>query len=95
MKTLQELSGHLNGKVWERGNIQRIYLKKGYNTRKMSTKTFVWQNEEGRFIVSCHIECDSQPYQWIESQEEKIKDYLYEDIQNFIDGIEDDDDFEC
>lgn len=78
--TLQVLSDKLNGNYWEKGDLKRIYLDEGYNTKKMSTKTFVFE-KDGEFIVSCHIECPSQPYQWIESQENEIKEGVYKCIE--------------
>ena len=82
--TLQELSERLNGNYWEKGNLKRIYLDKGHNTKKMSTKTFVWQNENGEYQVSCYIDCPSQPYQWIQSQQDEIKESVLENINNII-----------
>ena len=80
--TLQELAVKLNGKYWEKGDLKRFYLNRGYSTKKMSTNTFVWQNENGDFVVSCRIDCPSQPHQWIDSQEQEIKDSVNDDICN-------------
>lgn len=82
--TLKELAEKLGGNYWEKGNLKRIYLDRGYNTRKMTTKTFVWQNEDGRYLVSCKIECPSQDYNWINSQEQKVKEKVYEDIERAL-----------
>lgn len=82
--TLQELAEKLKGNYWEKGNLKRIYLDRGYNTRKMSTKTFIWQNEEGRYLVSCKIDCPSQGGNWIDSQEQQVKDGVYEDIEKAL-----------
>ena len=82
--TLKELSKKINGNYWEKGELQRIYLERGHNTKKMSTKTFVWQNENKDFIVSCNVSCDNQPYQWTDSQEEQIKEQVYEEIQEIL-----------
>lgn len=82
--SLQELSEKLNGKYWEKGDKKRIYLDRGHNTKKMSTKTFVWQNESGDFHVSCYIECPSQAWQWIQSQQEQIIESVNEDIDQTI-----------
>jgi hypothetical protein len=54
----------------------------------MRTKTFVWQDGNGEFIVSCKIDCPSQPYQWIQSQEEEVKENVYEKIDEIIASIE-------
>jgi hypothetical protein len=50
----------------------------------MSTKTYIFQTEDGDFKVSCHIDCPSQPYQWIQSQEEKVKEGIYKDIEHAL-----------
>jgi phosphoglycolate phosphatase-like HAD superfamily hydrolase len=52
----------------------------------MSTKTFIFE-QDGEFIVSCRIECPSQPYQWIKSQEDEVKERVYSKIANFIERI--------
>lgn len=82
--TLQQLAKKLGGNYWEKGDLKRIYLDEGYNTKKMSTKTFVWENEEGEFIVSCKVECPSQPWEWCKSQEEEVKERVYLSIQNAL-----------
>lgn len=70
--TLETLSEKLGGKLWVKGELKRIYLDCGYNTKKMSTKTYVYQREDGSFAVKCYIDCPSQNSQWIYSQQEKI-----------------------
>jgi hypothetical protein len=70
--SIYELAERLGNKVWEKDNLKRIYVNIGYNTRKMSTVTFIWQDENGEFRVSCHIECPSQPWNWIKSQKEDV-----------------------
>lgn len=82
--TLQELAEKIGGNYWEKGDLRRIYLQKGYNTKKMSTKTFVWQDENGEFKVSCKVDCPSQPWQWCKSQEDEVKEGVYEDIENAL-----------
>ena len=83
--TIEQLAERLNEKVWSKGDLKRIYLNdEGYNTKKMSTKTFIWQDEEGEFKVSCRIDCPSQPDAWIESQEQEVKDRVYENINSIV-----------
>lgn len=82
--TLQELATKLNGNYWEKGDLKRIYLDAGYNTKKMSTKTFVWQNENGEFLVSCKIDCPSQAWQWIKSQEEEVVHSVEQKIEEVL-----------
>lgn len=84
MITLEQLAEELKGNLWVKGDLKRIYLDKGWNTKKMSTKTFVWQDENGDFKVSCRIECPSQGYQWIKSQEDKVKESVYEHISEIL-----------
>lgn len=77
---LQQLAEKLGGNYWEKGSLKRIYIDRGYNTKKMSTKTFIWQDENGDLKVSCRIECSSQPYEWIKSQEDEVKNSVYDEI---------------
>lgn len=82
--SIEQLAEKLNGKLWTKGELKRIYLDEGYNTKKMTTKTYVYQNEAGEFKVSCHIDCPSQAWQWIKSQEDEIKTSVARTIENII-----------
>jgi len=83
--TIEQLAEKLGQTVWIKGDLKRIYLNDaGWNTKKMSTKTFIFQAEDGEFKVSCRIECPSQPYQWIQSQEEEVKEGIYSDIEQAL-----------
>lgn len=82
--TIEQLAEKIGGNLWTKGSLKRIYLDRGYNTKKMQTKTFIWQNEDGEFLVSCRIECPSQPYEWINSQQEKVKESVYEDLEKIL-----------
>jgi len=79
--TIEALAEKLNGKMWVKGDLKRIYLDRGYNTKKMSTRTYVYQKENGNFGVSCYIDCPSQPHQWIKSQQEEIIESVENDIE--------------
>ena len=81
--TIEDLAVKLNGNMWTKGDLKRIYLDRGYNTKKMSTKTYVFE-KDGEFIVVCNIDCPSQAYQWIESQEQEVKDSVYSQIEEII-----------
>ena len=70
--TVEQLAERLEGKVWTKNGMTRIYLERGYNTKKMTTKTYVFLREDGSWGVSCYIDCPSQPYQWIKSQTEEV-----------------------
>jgi hypothetical protein len=82
--TFEQLAEKLNGKLWVKGDLKRIYLDEGYNTKKMSTKTYVYVDKNGDYKVSCNIDCPSQSYQWIESQEEKVVEEVTTRIENII-----------
>lgn len=70
--SIEQLAERINGKIWVKGDVKRIYIDAGHNTKKMTTKTYVFQREDGKFGVSCYIDCPSQPFQWIESQKEEV-----------------------
>ena len=78
--TLKELSEKLNGKYWEKGDKQRVYLDRGHNTKKMKTTTYVCQLDNGEFKVCCYIDCPSQDWNWIKSQQQQIIDSVQEDV---------------
>jgi hypothetical protein len=88
--TIEDLAVKLNGKMWTKDSLKRIYLDRGYNTKKMSTKTYVEETSEGNFNVKCFVECPSQDYNWCKSQanqvidsvENQINEILKEEIEN-------------
>lgn len=82
--SLEQLAEKLNGKLWVKGEMKRIYLDEGYNTKKMSTKTYVYERQDGSFGVSCRIDCPSQNDNWITSQEDKIIAGVEKEIENII-----------
>ncbi len=84
MTDLKKLADEIKGKYWNKGTKERVYLNRGYNTKKMKTTTYVEQ-VNGNFNVRCFIDCPSQPYQWIESQQNEI----IEDVENEITNIKD------
>lgn len=84
--SIEKLAEKLNGKLWIKGDMKRIYLDEGYNTKKMTTKTYVYQREDGTFGVSCYIDCPSQPMAWIKSQQEEVIEYVENRIDNILSG---------
>ena len=83
--TIEQLAEKMGKQIWSKGDLKRIYLNDaGYNTKKMSTKTWIYQDANGNFKVSCKIECPSQAWQWIESQEQEVKESVYRDIDNAL-----------
>ena len=49
-----------------------------------TTKTFIFE-KDGEFIVSCRIECPSQPYQWID-RENQLRYINIRDKEKFFSG---------
>lgn len=82
--TIEELAVKLNGKMWAKGDLKRIYLDRGYNTKKMSTKTYVEETATGNFNVKCFVECPSQDYNWCKSQAEIVIEGVEEDIEEIV-----------
>jgi len=106
--TLQQIAEKLDANYWEAGNKKRVYLRKGYNTKKMTTKTYIYEKEDGTFGISVYIDCPSQDYNWIKSQKEKIEKEVEQELgllvqeevfviksnDNYIDCIGDEDTLE-
>jgi hypothetical protein len=86
--TIEQLAKEFGQTVWVKGDLKRIYLNEGYNTRKMTTKTFIYE-KDGEFFVKCTIDCPAQNEQWIEKQEELIKEKVYAEIKSFLNAEED------
>lgn len=85
--TIEQLAEKLGKQVWVKGDLKRIYLNDaGWNTKKMSTKTFVYE-KDGDFRVSVNIDCPSQPEQWIESQEREVRESVLSNINHIVFGI--------
>lgn len=86
MKTLslEQLAEKLNGKIWIKEDLKRIYLDRGYNTKKMSTKTYVEETSEGSFNVKCFIECPSQDYNWCKSQANQVIERVEKEIDEIL-----------
>jgi hypothetical protein len=88
--TLEQLAEAMGKTVWSKGDLKRIYLNDaGHNTKKMSTKAFIFQTEDGQFKVSVRVECDSQPWQWCKSQEEQVRESIERHIEEILNPSED------
>lgn len=86
MKTvsLEQLAEKMNESVWTKGDLKRIYLNDaGHNTKKMSTKAYIYQ-EKDEFKVSVYIDCPSQNYNWIKSQQEEVKERILNEIDDVL-----------
>ena len=82
---LEMLAEKLNGKIWEKGNLKRLYLNNvGYNTKKMKTTAYVYVNEAGSFDVSVYIDCPSQHPSWIKSEREGLENVIYNKIDRVL-----------
>lgn len=85
--TIEQLAELLGGKLWTKGDLKRIYLDRGHNTKKMSTKTYVYEYN-GEFKVKCVIDCPSQHGAWIESQEKEVVDSVLGHIEQVLFNLE-------
>lgn len=81
--TIEALSTLLNSKVWTKGEINRIYINRGYNTKKMSTTTYVYMAGE-EIKVNCFVECYNQPVQWGQSQANEVIERVESEIADLI-----------
>lgn len=81
--TLQELATKLNGKFWSKDGKERVYLERGYNTKKMSTSTYV-ELINGNLVVKCFVNCDSQTSSWCKSQADIVIENVEEEISEII-----------
>jgi hypothetical protein len=82
--SIEKLSDALGGKIWAKDNMKRIYINRGYNTKKMSTKTYVYQLDNGSFSVNCYINCQSQTFAWVKSQQQEIVNNVMQEIKAII-----------
>lgn len=82
--TIDQLAEKLNGNLWVKGDIKRIYLDYGWNTKKMSTKTYVFQRQDLSFGVSCTVNCPSQHDNWITKEQNEIIDDIHKRIAEII-----------
>jgi microcompartment protein CcmL/EutN len=85
--TTEELATKLNGKVWTKNEMTRIYLERGFNTKKVSTKTYV-DIKGDELIVKCFIECPSQDYNWIQSQAKQVIEQVESEIEEILNPTE-------
>lgn len=81
--SIETLAEKINGNLWIKGDMKRIYLDCGYNTKKMSTKTYVFQHQDGTYGVSCTIDCPAQHDNWIDKEQNSI----IESVTNCINDI--------
>lgn len=85
MTTIEQLAEKMGLKLWEKGSVKRIYLNDvGYNTRQVTTKAFIFQHENGEYKVSVAVDCPTQPYEWVMSQEEILRKSIFRKIRQAI-----------
>lgn len=81
--SIDQLAENLGGRVWRKHGKERIYLRRGHASRKMSTSTFVyWDEEEKEYAVQCYIYCPSQSRNWIKSQQDLIISEVKKEIED-------------
>lgn len=86
---IETLSKKLGGRLWKRHGFERIYLRRGHTTNKMSTSTFVqWDDVEKEWTVKCKIVCPSQPSAWIMAEEKKVIDQVKKEIKQICESQE-------
>ena len=81
--TLEELNLKLNGKIWTKGDLKRIYLNRGFNTQKVKTNTYV-EIVDGIFVVKCFVECNDQGFKWCKSQEQMVIEGVEKTIREYL-----------
>lgn len=54
----------------------------------MRTSTYIFKNEEDEFVVVCKIECPSQSWNWIKSQQDEVRENVYNRIREAIESAE-------
>lgn len=81
--TIEQLAEKLNKTVWVKGDLKRIYMDSGYNTKKMKTTTYI-EVRNGEFAVRCFIDCHSQSQNWIESQQNEVIESIEKEIQEAL-----------
>lgn len=87
MQPLEQLAQELGGNIWIKGDMKRIYLDRGYNTNKMTTKTYIFQRQDGTFGVNCQIDCPSQHDNWIEKEQQQIIESVEQQIKEALSEV--------
>lgn len=82
--SIYELAEKMEGKIWEKYGKTRVYVDYGYNTRKMKTTAYIFQNESGEFIPVVYVDCPSQHYNWINNEKIRVQEALQEKINEII-----------
>lgn len=78
------IASELGGKIWSKNGVTRIYIDRGFNTKKMSTSSYLEILGNSEIKVSVFIECPNQPFAWIKKQEEEVINNVVEDIERII-----------
>ena len=79
--TIEKVAEFLGGNVWKKGEIERVYLNRGYNTKKMKTISYAFV-ANGEVKISVFIECFSQPISWCMKEAENLKNNILEELED-------------
>ena len=82
--SIYELAEQIESRLWEKYGKTRIYLDYGYNTKKMKTTAYIFQNETGEFIPVVFIDCPTQHYNWINNEKIRVKEVIEDKISEII-----------
>ena len=76
--TLEAIAEALGKKVWEKGDLKRIYLNDvGYNTKNVKSTAYIYM-QEGAVKFYAKVVCDGQGPAWEESQENRMVEIMRE-----------------
>lgn len=83
--TLESLASKFNGaKIWEKGDIKRLYINAGYNTKKMTTKAYIYQDADGNFKISVYVECPNQNFTWIKGEQQRVISQIQQELDEIL-----------
>lgn len=81
--SIEKVAEILGGNIWRKGEIERVYVNRGYNTKKMKTTAYAFILN-GNVEVSVFVDCYSQPTSWCIKEAEKVKASILEEIKEVI-----------
>lgn len=82
--TTSQLAELLGKKVWSGNGQERIYFNNvGYNTKKMSTKAFIYI-QDGEIKASAFVQCFNQPTSWCQQRAEEAKETMLEQVADVL-----------
>jgi rhodanese-related sulfurtransferase len=82
LEKLERIAKALGGRVWQE---RRVYLDRGFKTKKMEQTCFVYIDDAGEAQVSVFTRCANQPTSWCTSQSEQLADTIRSEIAAITD----------